>query len=300
MDLGYDGDLFLLAFDHRGSFKSKMFGIEEASAADTARLGSAKRLVWEGFEAAMSTGLPAGAGVLVDEEMGADVARAARRAGVPFAMPVEKSGQDVFDFEYGDDFGAHIEEFDPTFTKVLVRWNPEDDPATKAIQAERLAALGTWLHDRGKKFLFELLVPASARQKDLVAGDIDAYDRQIRPALMLETIEELRGAGVEPDIWKIEGIDASDDCRLVADLARASGRDRVACVVLGRGADEARVDHWLSAAAPVPGYAGFAIGRSIWWEAVAGWRDERLTTADAAARIGETYRRFIDVYQAAR
>jgi myo-inositol catabolism protein IolC len=300
MTLGYDGDLFLLAFDHRGSFKSKMFGIEEASAADTARLSSAKRLVWEGFEAAMAMGVPAGAGVLVDEEMGADVARAARRAGVPFAMPVEKSGQDLFDFEYGEDFGAHIEEFDPTFAKVLVRWNPEDDPATKVLQAERLASLGTWLHDRGRKFLFELLVPASSRQKELVADDIDAYDRQIRPALMLETIEELRAAGVEPDIWKIEGIDAPDDCRLVADLARAGGRDRVACVVLGRGADEARVDHWLSAAAPVPGYTGFAIGRSIWWEAVAGWRDERIAAADAASLIGETYRRFIDVYQAAR
>jgi myo-inositol catabolism protein IolC len=300
MDLGYDGDLFLLAFDHRGSFKSKMFGIEDASEADTARLNAAKQLVWEGFESALAAGLPQGAGILVDEEMGATVARAARQAGVPFAMPVEKSGQDVFDFEYGDEFAAHIEEFDPTVAKVLVRWNPEDDPATKALQAERLSGLGTWLHDHDRLLLFELLVPASARQKKLAGGDADAYDRHIRPVLMLETIDELRQEGVEPDIWKIEGVDSPDYCRLIADLVRADGRDRVACVVLGRGADEARVDHWLSTAAPVPGYAGFAIGRSIWWDAVADWRDEKTSAADAATRIGGTYQRFIDIYQAAR
>lgn len=300
MNLGYDGDLFLLAFDHRGSFKSKMFGIDEATAVDIARFEAAKHLVWAGFEAASEAGLPAGAGILVDEEMGADVARAARAAGVPFAMPVEKSGQDIFDFEYGDEFAAHIEEFDPTFAKVLVRWNPDDAADMKALQSERLARLCDWLHAEGRLFLFELLVPASTRQKELAAGDADAYDREIRPALMLQTIEELRTAGVEPDIWKIEGIDSSDDCRLVADLVRSGGRDRVACVVLGRGADEAKVGHWLSAAAPVAGYAGFAIGRSIWWDAVAAWRDEKITPAESAARIGHAYRRFIDVYQTAR
>jgi len=300
VNLGYDGSLFLLAFDHRGSFKSKMFGITDPGSDDVARLEDAKQLVWEGFEAARAGGLPEGAGILVDEEMGAAVARSASAAGVPFAMPVEKSGQDVFDFEYGDDFGAHIEAFDPTFSKVLVRWNPDDDSAIKAIQAERLARLGSWLHERDRLFLFELLVPASDRQKEMVGGDMEAYDRHIRPILMLEVIHELRSAGVEPDIWKIEGIDSPAHCRLVSDLVRTGGRERVTCVVLGRGADDARVDHWLEAAAPVAGYGGFAIGRSIWWDAVAAWKDGTTSHADAAARIGANYRRFIDIYQNAR
>lgn len=300
MTLGYDGDLFLLAFDHRGSFKSKMFGIEDADDTDAARLEAAKQLVWSGFESALVAGLPQGAGILVDEEMGADVARVAHQTGIPFAMPVERSGQEVFDFEYGDDFGDHIEEFDPTFTKVLVRWNPDDDPDIKSLQADRLARLGTWLHDRGRLFLFELLVPATPRQTQLVGGSADAYDRHVRPMLMLETIDELRQAGVEPDIWKIEGIDSPDYCRLIAELVRAGGRDRVACVVLGRGADDARVDHWLSTAAPVAGYSGFAIGRSIWWDAVADWKDDKVSAAEAATTIGGNYRRFIDIYQNAR
>ena len=296
MNLGYDGNLFLLAFDHRGSFKSKMFGITDPTPDDEARLEAAKRLVWAGFEAARAAGLPEGAGILVDEEMGASVARAARDAGIPFAMPVEKSGQDVFDFEYGDDFGAHIEEFDSTFSKVLVRWNPDDDPGTKAVQAERLAHLGSWLHERDRLFLFELLVPASPRQKDSVAGDMDAYDRLIRPVLMLQVIQELQAAGVEPDIWKIEGIDGGDHCRLISDLVRSDGRDGVTCVVLGRGADDTKVDHWLQTAAPVPGYGGFAIGRSIWWDAVADWKDGKASEEEAAGRIAANYRRFIDVY----
>ena len=300
MNPGYDGSLFLLAFDHRGSFKSKMFGITDPGPEDVARLQAAKQLVWAGFVAAREAGLPEGAGILVDEEMGAAVARSASAAGVSFAMPVEKSGQDVFDFEYGDDFGAHIEEFDPTFSKVLVRWNPDDAPEIKAIQAERLARLGAWLHERDRLFLFELLVPASDRQREIVGGDLEAYDRHIRPVLMLEVIHELRDAGVEPDIWKIEGVDSPDHCRLISEFVRSGGRERVTCVVLGRGADDARVDHWLEAAAPVAGYGGFAIGRSIWWDAVAGWKDGTASEDDAAALIGANYRRFIDVYQNAR
>ena len=299
MNIGYAGRLFILASDHRGSFKKKVFGIVNETPADTARLRDAKRLVWEGFKAAHTAGLPAGAGFLVDEEMGAAVAREAAALGVPFAMPVEKSGQDVFDFEYGEDFGAHIEEFSPTFAKVLVRWNPEDDPEMKTLQGARLRRLSDWLHDSGRRLLFELLVPASARQLALVGGDATAYDSRLRPMLMLEVIDEIRAAGIEPDVWKIEGVDATSDCDLIARLTRAGGREGVTCVVLGRGADDAKVDEWLQAGAPVPGYAGFAIGRSIWWDAVVGWHKGTMTWEAAVALIARNYRRFIDVYLAA-
>ncbi|HAX82117.1 MAG TPA: DUF2090 domain-containing protein [Actinobacteria bacterium] len=299
MELGHQGQLFILAFDHRGSFKKKMFGIVDESPDDTKKLQEAKRLVWEGFAGAHAAGIPAGAGILVDEEMGAAVARKAAGLGVPLAMPVEKSGQDVFDFEYGSEFGRHIEAFDPTFAKVLVRWNPDDAADIKSLQGERLAGLGDWLHSNGRRYLFELLVPASKNQLESVNGDAHAYDTKVRPALMMQTITELRAAGVDPDVWKIEGIDATEDCRQIANLTRAGGRDGVKCVVLGRGADDARVDHWLRTGAPVPGYAGFAIGRSIWWGAVEQWRDGKATFDAAAATVTANYRRFIDVYLAA-
>ena len=301
MEFGYDGRLFVLAFDHRGSFKTKMFGIggREETPEETERLREAKSLVWEGYLSAAESGLPDGAGVLVDEEMGADVARAAKERGVTLAMPVECSGQPVFDFEYGDEFGDHIEAFDPDFAKVLVRWNPDDSDPIKAVQSDRLKRLSDWLHESDRRLLFELLVPASERQMEAVGGDGAAYDTHVRPILMLRVIQEILDAGIEPDVWKIEGIDATEHCALVADLTMAGGREGVKSVVLGRGADDAKVDHWLRQGAPVPGYAGFAIGRSIWWDGVAAWKDGSMERSAAAAAIGEGYRRFIDVYTGA-
>ncbi|MBI2238882.1 MAG: DUF2090 domain-containing protein, partial [Actinobacteria bacterium] len=215
-----------------------------------------------------------------------------------FAMPCEKSGQDEFDFQYGDEFGAHIEDFDPTFAKVLVRYNPEGDPGMNTRQAARLARLGGWLHERGRRFLFELLVPAEPHQLEAVGGDADRYDKEVRPGLMRRAIEELHHAGVEPDIWKIEGIDRREDCETISAAARADGRDGVACVVLGRGADAAAVDHWLRQGSGVPGYIGFAIGRTIWWDPLKGYVDGTTPRDDATRQIAANYRRFIDVYAA--
>jgi 5-dehydro-2-deoxygluconokinase len=300
MTLGYDGSLYILAFDHRGSFKKK-FGVgSDASAEQMQRLRDAKSLVYAGFEKAAAAGAPTDAiGVLVDEEMGADVARAAGEAGFTFAMPVEKSGQDVFDFEYGDDFGKHIEAFDPDFSKVLVRWNPADDGEIRQVQGERLKRLGDWLHDNDRKFLFELLVPASDADMASVDGDHDRYDTEVRPGLTVACIEQLQAAGVEPDIWKIEGLDDRSDCERLAATIRAGGRDGVIAVVLGRGADDARVDHWLEQGAPVDGYRGFAIGRSIWTAGVDGWGSGAMSRDEAAESIAVNFRRFIDVYTAA-
>lgn len=302
MDLGYGGMLYILAFDHRGSFKKKMFGLAgEPTSEEFARLQDAKRVVFSGAKQAIADGLaPESVGVLVDEEMGSGIAREAKELGLKLAMPVEASGQKLFDFEYGEEFGAHIEAFDPDFSKVLVRWNPDDAEADKVEQGARLKRLGDWLHEHDRKYLFELLVPASEKQMELVGGNAAAYDAEVRPFLTFQVIDEIQSYGIEPDIWKIEGLDRKIDCEILSDLMRRGGRDGVAAVVLGRGADDAKVDHWLQMGAAVPGYRGFAIGRSIWWDGVAGWKDGTLTEAAAAEKIAANFRRFIDVYEAAR
>lgn len=292
-------ELFILAFDHRGSFKSKMFGISgrEETPEETAALQDAKHLVYEGALKAVEDGLSTDlVGVLVDEEMGAAVARDAKERGIRLAMPVEKSGQPLFDFEYGDDFGSHIASFDADYAKVLVRWNPDDDPEDNRVQGERLKRLGDWLRDNGKTYLFELLVPATEPQLSLVASGAD-YDTEIRPYLTLQSIRQILDAGVEPDIWKIEGLDRRRSCELLADLVRSDGRDDVIAVVLGRGADDAKVDHWLRTGSGVGGYAGFAIGRSIWWTGVEGFKNNTMSRSEAVDSISANYRRFIDVYQ---
>ena len=298
MALGYDKPLYILAFDHRGSFQKKFFGVSgEPDEEETARISDAKRVIYEGARRALDEGVEAdAAGVLVDEQFGAAIARDARAAGFRLAMPVEKSGQEEFDFQYGDEFGAHIETFDPNFSKVLVRYNTEGDQVMNERQAGRLKRLGDWLHEHGRLFLFELLVPATPEQIEAAGGDEQRWDSEERPKLMKVAIEELQQDGVEPDIWKIEGIDRREDCEMISATTRRDGRDGVACVVLGRGADDAAVDHWLETGSGVPGYIGFAIGRSIWWDPLKGFVDGNLGREEAAKQIAANYRRFIDVY----
>jgi myo-inositol catabolism protein IolC len=299
MALGYDGKLYILAFDHRGSFQKKMFGIEgDPTAEQTATITDAKRLIFEGMEIAVERGVDAAAtGVLVDEQFGGDVPRLAREHGLVLAMPVEKSGQDEFDFQYDADFGAHIEAFDPQFAKVLVRYNPDGDAEMNRRQLVRLKELADWLHANDRKFLFELLVPAEQAQLDAVGGDSDRYDAELRPELMRRTIGEIQDFGIEVDVWKIEGVDAREDAETLAQQTRrGGGREDVVCVLLGRGASDEKVDHWLRQAAPVDGFVGFAIGRSIWWDALKGFLDGNLERGAAAEQIADNYLRFVKVY----
>ena len=218
------------------------------------------------------------------------------------AMPVEKSGQNEFDFQYGEEFGDHIEQFDPDFSKVLVRYNPDGDAEMNARQAERLKRLADWLHEHDRKFLFELLVPAEDAQLEQVGGDTDRYDAELRPELMRRAIAELQEAGVEADIWKIEGIDSREDCE--TDRRRmpaATGATAWSAWCSGRGADDDKVDHWLRAGRAGGGLRGFAIGRTIWWDALKGFLDGDLEREDAAAdRSPTTTCASCEVYRQAR
>jgi myo-inositol catabolism protein IolC len=301
MSLGYDGKLYILAFDHRGSFQKKMFGIEgDPTPEQTETIADAKHLIFEGMLEAVRRGVDAAAtGVLVDEQFGGSIPAQTREHGLKLAMPVEKSGQNEFDFQYGDDFGAHIENFDPDFSKVLVRYN-SDDPDTEMNhrQTARLKQLADWLHEHDRKFLFELLVPATEEQLASVDGDTDRYDAELRPELMRRAIEDMQTAGVEVDIWKIEGVDEREDAERLAQQTRAGeGRENVVCVLLGRGASTEKVEHWLRQAAPVDGFIGFAIGRSIWWDALKGFLDKDLDREAAAHQIAENYLHFVQVYE---
>jgi myo-inositol catabolism protein IolC len=304
MALGYHGKLYILAFDHRGSFQTKMFGIEgDPTPEETDKISDAKHLIYEGMEQAVRRGAEPGAtGVLVDEQFGGEIPRQAKESGLKLAMPVEKSGQPEFDFQYGEDFGEHIERFDPDFSKVLVRYNPDDpDVDMNREQLRRLKVLSDWLHEHGRKFLFELLVPATDKQLAQVDGDTDRYDDELRPELMRRALEDAQNSGVEVDIWKIEGVDQRDDAVMLAEQARTGeGREGVTCVLLGRGASTEKVEQWLQVASTVEGFIGFAIGRSIWWDALKGFLDEDLDRETAVSQIADNYLHFVGVWEHAQ
>ena len=303
MNIGYDKPLYIQPFDHRGSFQTKMFGWKGTLTAEqTADIAAAKQVIYDGFKDAIAAGVPKEkAGILVDEQFGAAILRDAKAHGYITACPAEKSGQDEFDFEYGEEFAKHIEAMDPTFTKVLVRYNPEGDVTLNRQQSARLKRLSDYLHSESHRlFMFELLVPPEKAQLDRVNGDKHAYDVEVRPGLMVGAIEQLQDAGVEADVWKIEGLDRREDCERVVAVAHRKGRDKVGCIILGRGENDKKVYEWLTTAAKVPGFIGFAVGRTVFWEPLIDWRAKKITREAAVTEISRRYRRLVDTFENAR
>jgi 5-dehydro-2-deoxygluconokinase len=280
-----------------------MFGWHgDLTAAQTAEIAAAKQVIYDGFKSAVAAGVPREkAAILVDEQFGASILRDAAAQGYTIACPAEKSGQDEFDFEYGEDFAKHIEAFHPTFCKVLVRYNPEGDQALNQRQEERLKRLSDYLHGKGQsRFMFELLVPAEKSQFDQVNRDKKTYDLELRPGLMLQAILQLQDAGVEPDVWKIEGLDRREDCEKIVTAAHRGGRDQVGCIVLGRGEDDKKVHEWLTTAAGVSGFIGFAVGRTDFWQPLVDFRAKKITREAAVAEIAGRYLKFVHIFEDGR
>jgi myo-inositol catabolism protein IolC len=295
-----DDPLWTLAFDHRNSLRRAFFGIDGVPTPDdNARCRAAKAVIFEGALAAITEGIPIGRpAVLVDDGYGADLIARANERGIVTVVPVEASGQVELAFEHGDDFGAAIERVSPTYAKVLVRYNPGDDQHANERQRAKLARLQGWSVEHGRRWMLELLVPPTAAQLAAVHGDTESYDLDVRPDLTCRAAAELTGAGLRPDLWKLEGMATSAQYAAVAEACGAL-TPGVSCLVLGRGADKAAVDRWLTLAAPVRGFAGFAVGRTLWWEPLRAYVSGAATAEDTATAIGANFRRLIDVYVAA-
>jgi myo-inositol catabolism protein IolC len=139
-------------------------------------------------------------------------------------------------------------------------------------------------------------VPAEKAQLERLRGDKRAYDLELRPRLMVAAIRELQDAGVEPDVWKIEGLDRREDCQEIVAIARRGGRTKVGCIVLGRGEDDEQVSEWLTTAAGVPGFIGFAVGRTVFWQPLVDWRDGKASREDSVAEVAARYRELVGVF----
>jgi myo-inositol catabolism protein IolC len=291
-------EILILAFDHRGSFKEKMFGIKDRqpTSDEKSQIQEYKKVIFAGFCSALETGVPKKiAGLLVDEEFGASILREAKKSGLTFAMPVEKSGQAEFDFEYGEDYARHIEEFDPTFVKVLVRYNPAGDAVMNQRQLKRLKTLSEYLARTEKPFLFELIVPATPSQLAESGGSKENFDLDMRPKLMVESIKEIQMAGVEPVVWKLEGVEKPEDAKAVVAQVQSGGRN-AGVITLGRGASKEQVQKWLAVGAKIPGIIGFAVGRTIFWQPLADYKAGQIDRNSAVERIAQNYVDFADLW----
>jgi myo-inositol catabolism protein IolC len=290
--------LYMLPFDHRESFATKLFGWSGVlSAEQAAEITVAKRVIYDGFQAAVAGGAPKEhAAILADERFSIDILGDASRQGYMTACPAERSGQTEFIFEFGEEFAHHIEAVNPTFCKVLVRYNPDGNAALNGRQATRLKRLSDYLRSSGRLFMFELLVPPAPSQLERF-GTNGLYDQEVRPALMVQAVHELQAAGVEPDVWKVEGMDRREDCVNLVAAARRDGRGKVVCITLGRGEDVRKVRTWLTTAASVSGFVGFAVGRTTFWDALVAWRARRITREAAVEVIADRYREWVDIFE---
>jgi 5-dehydro-2-deoxygluconokinase len=233
--------------------------------------------------------------LLVDEEFGSNVLREAKREGLSFAMPVEKSGQEEFDFEYGENFANHIEAFDPTFVKVLVRYNPESNAISNKRQLQRLKKLSDYLAQNKRTFLFELIVPATPNQLSKLGGLKEIYDKDVRPKLMIESIKEIQAARVEPAIWKLEGVDKPEFAKAVVKQAQSNGR-KVGVITLGRGESKEKVQEWLKVGAKIPGIIGFAVGRTIFWQPLVDHKSGKINRKEAVEKVAQNYGEFTELW----
>jgi myo-inositol catabolism protein IolC len=283
----HDDPLFILAMDHRESFGRTLFDVKDAAPdlRQVDAMRTAKQLIFEGLQMARPDVTYGRIGVLVDERYGQGVIDAVKSSGQPLvlAAPVEASGHEWFTLEWGDQWLSHVERVRPDYAKVLVRDNPEFDAGPREQQLRQLAEVSAGLHGIGVPLLYELLVPATDAQLAKAGNDSLAYDRDIRPGLVVQVIADNQDHSVEPTIWKVEGLETVDAARLVAGQARAGDRT-TDLIVLGRDAPADRLDHWLDIASQVDAFVGFAIGRSIWEDAVRGYEASDRDEA-AASRV---------------
>ncbi|MFH0922558.1 MAG: DUF2090 domain-containing protein, partial [Candidatus Micrarchaeota archaeon] len=269
-------NLFILPFDHRGSLLKKLYGTTAPNAKQRQEYKRLKKMVYAGFEKSLELGVKKSeAALLVDEEYGSGILKDAKRKHYNFCMPVEKSGSEGFEFGHAD-FEKHVGKFNPTFVKVLVRLNPANDNS-KAM--EKLKKLDSFCKRSRRKYIFELLVPPTRAQ-----SGIKTYDCDLRPELMVAAMEQLQNAGINPDVWKLEGVEKKSDVAALVKQAKGAG-----IIILGRGESPAKVHKWLKTSAGVKGVVGFAVGRTVFWNAMLKMHSTVWKEQEAASEVAKNY-----------
>lgn len=304
-NLGYKKNLFILSFDHRSSFIN-LFGFAnpDLSSQEKETITNAKEMIYVAFKKAVEQEIPKDqAAILIDEEYGDKVIRDAINQDYNVILTTEKSGlasrrsgQKEFAFEYGDDFAKHIEKYKPQIVKALIHYNPNDDPLSKMRQQQKLEILSNYCHEKSYKFLLEILVSPTDSQLQEVNGNSDLYDAQVKPNLTVKAMEELQNAGIEPDIWQIEGMENEDSYKIIALQARKETRDNVGIVILGRAENQAKVEKWIRSGNKIKGVVGFAVGRTVFWEPLIEYKNGKIEKEKAIEIITDNFLHFYHIF----
>ena len=281
-NLGYDKDLFILPFDHRSTFLKLLNVIDRSPTNEELnKVKEFKNIIYEAFKKSLLKIPKEKAAILVDEQFGDSILKDAVTQGFITILTTEKSGQKEFTFEYGDEFAKHIEKYKPKFAKALIRYKPQNPLESKKIQQKKLKQLCDFCHSNGYKFLLEVLI----------------FETGIATSEpMCKVIKELQDASVEPDVWKMEGMENKLDYETVINQIQKDGRENVGLVVLGRGGDEQAVEKWIKESAKVKGVIGFAVGRTFFQNPLLGYKNGTLNKEQAVEKISNKFIYFYNVF----
>lgn len=299
-NLGYNKLLYILPFDHRATFAQKFFNknsVADLTSEERQLIMEYKKIIYEAFKKAVENGVPKeNAAILVDEEFGDEILKDAKENGFLTILTTEKSGQDEFEFQYGGDFPAHIEKYNPSFVKVLIKYNPEDNQQLKTRQIEKLKIVTDFCQVKKYKFLLEVLIIPTVKQEEIVGNSKEQFDKAMRSDLTVKMISELQNAGIEPDVWKLEGFDSAEEYKEIVQAARANGRSNVGFVILGRGENEEKVDDWLRIGKNVVGIIGFAVGRTVFWQGILDFRNGAKNRDEVVNEISKNLTNFYKIF----
>ncbi len=280
-------NLFMLPFDHRASFSRDLLKITgQLDSNQTQKIAKLKNLIFLAFLNTYAKYRNDNFAILVDEQFGGEVIRGCKEFGIEFATSVEKSGQKIFDFEYGTDYQKHLTKINPNYAKVLVRYHPENVQDNE-IQLKRLVDLSTFCEKKDIKLLFELLLNPS--DKDIEkAGSRENFDNMYRADLMKQAVREVRSV-LKPTIWKLEGMNSHEEWDKI--LSVLSPEEKI--IVLGRGENKENVSKWLDIAAKKPNIVGFAIGRTIFYNPLKKYLAKEISESSCVSEIASNFEEFI-------
>lgn len=289
--------MFMVAFDHRSSTASEIFGQELVSPEQWQVLAEAKVVIAEAAGLARDTVDDLGeVSVLVDLECGMMAAQAARAEQIATALALEVSGQRRLELLDERTLEAKIGVVGaPKWGKVLLRWNSNDPVGLKEANLAALERARRFCGAVGAGLLLELIVPPTSFDLVAVEGDAERYRSEILPLRLPAAVEEITRRFGPPDLWKLQGVASPVAARAISDAACLDG-STPPILILGAGADRAEITRWFEAGAGVCGYAGFAIGRSIWKAPIVAYLDGRIDRDGAREAISSQFIGIADDY----
>ncbi|HNZ86470.1 MAG TPA: DUF2090 domain-containing protein [bacterium] len=269
--------LFILPFDHRSFFiKNFKFG-KDINRNEKSAIVDFKEIIYQGFLCAYKNSkYKQFMGILIDEEYGSSIIKDAKKKNIILSVSAEKSGQDFFDFEYGKNFRTHIKNNKANFVKILVRYDYRKDNKN---QLKKIKTLYDFCKKNKFDLLLELLTPNFSNK---------FYFTQ-------KAVEEILSYKIFPCIWKIEGYEKKSDWdKVIKSIKIYQKNPKI--IMLGRGESLLLIKKWIKSAKGFKEIIGFAVGRTIFLEAISDFYKNKITRDEAIKKIASRYLNIINLW----